>query len=285
MNSRSRKRVGLIGAAAVVLGVAAAWISLSVTRERIVGLKSEIAVSTAEIEATRQRNAALEREIAEVASVKAAPPVAGKVRKARQSLEEAAARKAAAAEAKRKQQVGELMGLEIYLRPKFAELGLSAAQWDDYQIMELERREQEAEARRKVWARQSSTEETEVTIHAASAASADTVKQMRALVGAAKQDELDQFQQSRRDRARMIVQDLANRLVLHDPLSVAQMERLRPVYAEQSARDATGEGEMPRERLETVESVLTPRQLPAWRVWQRCQDITSQTLEANRAEK
>jgi hypothetical protein len=282
MNARSWKFGGLIGTAAVALGVVAVWFSLSATRERIVGLRREIVVSTAEIEAARQRNTALERQIAEVSSVNASPSGVSKVRTARQSSVEAAARRAAAMEAKRKQQVGELMGLELYLRPKFAELGLSAAQWDQYQIMELERREQEAEARRKALARQLSTEDTEAALRAASA---DTVKRMRALVGAAIQDELEQFQQSRRDRARMIIQDLANRLVLHEPLSVAQMERLRPVYAEQSARDATGGGEIPRERLEMVESILTPRQLPAWRVWQRCQDITSQTLEANRAEK
>ena len=173
-------------------------------------------------------------------------------------------RKAAIAEALRTQRVRRLMSLEAKIRPKFHALGLSDGQWERYETLSLEKIYREDDMRR--MGRGGRTqEEFEAALRAAGA---ETIDEIKALIGVTAYEELQRFQTGRSDPIRLVVNSLSDRLLFSNaPLETWQAEKLTQALRFQASTMASNDEAKPPPDDKTLEvqRVLKPAQWWAWR--------------------
>jgi hypothetical protein len=185
-------------------------------------------------------------------------------------------RRAAIAEANRRQRVRGLMNLEMTLRPKFEAFGFSGEQWHRYQTLSLELHDREAELRR-AGKREMTDKEFEVFVRTATN---DTVEQMRSLIGDAAYEELQQFQAERSHPVRRMVQALAYQLVFSSaPLESSQRQQLTQLLNARGTSTVLKErgGVLPPDIRIEVEKLLTPLQVQALRRLQSWNQLANDT--------
>ena len=177
--------------------------------------------------------------------------------------------------------VHRLVALETNLRPFFDSLGLSPAQWDEFEKLTLERHDLERIAANAARAR--GANQTKVRA-AQSAAGAEIDAKLEALVGAPALHQLREFQHSAPLRNATLA--LAHQLLFsNDPLTPAQARQVSDLLSRQSAESISSVGLIPNDdTLAKAATFLTDPQIAAWRRLQSAQTLARRLTDLARWE-